>query len=63
MSGPLDELIRERTSRGFRLTRIRVAAQIIFFALFVLAVWATWTTRIEGYPVSRLLEINPLVSL
>ena len=63
MSGPLDELIRERTSRGFRLTRIRIAAQIIFFALFVLAVWATWTTRIEGYPVSRLLEINPLVSL
>ncbi|NKC16012.1 MAG: 4Fe-4S dicluster domain-containing protein [Gammaproteobacteria bacterium] len=43
--------------------RVRIASQILFFVLFILAVWATWTTRLEGYPVSRLLEINPLVTL
>lgn len=63
MSGPLDDLIRQRSTRGFRLTRVRIAAQILFFALFMLAVWASWTTRLGGYPVSRLLEMDPLVSL
>ena len=29
--------------------------------LFVLAVWATWTSRLGGYPVSGLLEMDPLV--
>ncbi len=48
-------------SRWLRLTRVRVRSQILFFALFLLAVWATWTSRIGGYPVSRLLEIDPLV--
>ena len=50
-------------NRGLRLTQVRIAAQILFFALFLFAIWATWTSRIEGYPVSRLLEINPLVSV
>jgi polyferredoxin/Fe-S-cluster-containing hydrogenase component 2 len=50
-------------NRQLRLTQVRSAAQIVFFALFLLAVWATWTSRIEGYPVSRLLEMDPLVML
>jgi polyferredoxin len=29
----------------------------------VLAIWATWTSRLGGYPVSRLLEMDPLVGL
>ena len=36
---------------------------MLFFALFVFSVWATWTSRIGGYPVSRLLELDPLVAL
>ncbi len=44
-----------------RLSRIRVISQILFFTLFLLAVWATWTTRLGGYPVSALLELDPLV--
>ena len=45
MSGPLDELIAEAHKKSqkpgrLRLTRIRVASQIVFFALFMLAVWA-----------------------
>ena len=32
--------------RKLRLTRVRVLSQIVFFLLFVLAVWATWTTRL-----------------
>jgi len=50
-------------NRGLRLTRVRVISQIVFFALFLLAVWATWTTRLGGYPVSALLELDPLVML
>ena len=49
--------------RWFRLTRVRIASQAVFFVLFVLAVWATWTSRLGGYPVSRLLELDPLVTL
>ncbi len=46
-----------------RLTRVRVASQVLFFVLFVLACWATWTSRLGGYPVSGLLELDPLVML
>lgn len=46
-----------------RLTNIRIFSQVIFFALFLLSIYASWTTRIFGYPVSRLLEMNPLVFL
>jgi polyferredoxin len=47
--------------RGLRLTNVRILSQAFFFAAFLLSVWATWTTRLGGYPVSRLLEIDPLV--
>jgi polyferredoxin len=50
-------------NRWLRLTRVRIASQAFFFALFVLAVWATWTSRLGGYPVSALLELDPLVML
>ena len=50
-------------NRWLRLTRVRIASQAFFFALFVLAVWASWTSRLGGYPVSALLELDPLVML
>ena len=46
-----------------RLTNIRIISQIVFLGLFLFAVWASWTTRIQGYPVSRFLEIDLLVAL
>ena len=50
-------------NRWLRLTRIRIVSQVFFFALFMLAVWATRTSRLGGYPVSALLELDPLVML
>jgi len=50
-------------NRWLRLTQVRIASQAFFFALFVLAVWATWTSRLGGYPVSALLELDPLVMI
>ena len=50
-------------NQWLRLTRVRILSQIVFFALFILAVWATWTTRLGGYPVSALLELDPLVMI
>ena len=50
-------------NRWLRLTRVRIASQVFFFALFLFAVWATWTSRLGGYPVSALLELDPLVML
>ena len=49
--------------RLLRLTNVRVASQAVFFAVFLFFVWATWTSRLGGYPVSRLLELDPLVAL
>ena len=49
--------------RWLRLTNVRLVCQAFFFAAFILAVWATWTSRLGGYPVSRLLEMDPLVAL
>lgn len=46
-----------------RLTNIRILSQAVFFMLFIFTVWASWTTRIRGYPVSRLLELDPLVAI
>ena len=45
----------------FRITNVRILSQIFFFSLFVISVWLTWTSRLEGYPVSRILEFDPLV--
>jgi len=47
--------------RRLRLANVRVVCQSFFFAAFLLAIWATWTSRLGGYPVSRLLEMDPLV--
>ena len=49
--------------KKFRLTNVRIVSQAFFFAAFLLAVWATWTSRLGGYPVSRFLEMDPLVGL
>jgi polyferredoxin len=47
----------------FRLTNVRILSQIFFFAVFLFSVWATWTSRLGGYPVSRILEMDPLVMI
>ncbi len=52
-----------KTLRLLRLTNVRILSQVFFFAAFLLAVWATWTTRLGGYPVSRILEMDPLVMI
>ena len=49
--------------RMLRLTNVRILSQVFFFVAFILACWATWTSRLGGYPVSRLLEMDPLVLL
>lgn len=46
-----------------RLANVRIVSQLLFFVLFLLSVWASWTTRLQGYPVSRFLEIDLLVAL
>lgn len=61
MSERLERLPVYEPKRLFRLTNTRIASQVFFFVAFLLAVWATWTTRLEGFPVSRLLEMDPLV--
>jgi polyferredoxin len=63
VNGPAAPASPSGPRRWLRLTRVRVLSQIVFLTLFVLAVWATWTSRIAGYPVSRLLEMDPLVAL
>ncbi|MEL7371985.1 MAG: 4Fe-4S binding protein, partial [Myxococcota bacterium] len=45
----------------FRITTIRVMAQAFFFFLFTFLLWATWFSRLGGYPVSLFLEVDPLV--
>lgn len=50
-----------RWPRMLRLTNVRILSQVFFFVAFILACWATWTSRLGGYPVSRLLEMDPLV--
>jgi polyferredoxin len=52
-----------RVRKTFRLTNVRLISQVFFFGLFLFFCWATWTTRLEGYPVSRLLEFDPLVMI
>jgi polyferredoxin len=57
----LQAILAGRPNRWLRLTRVRILSQVTFFALFILAVWATWTSRLGGFPVSGLLELDPLV--
>lgn len=49
--------------RTFRLTNVRILSQIFFFGIFTLMVWLTWTSRLGGFPVSRILEFDPLVMI
>jgi len=49
--------------KALRLTNVRIVSQAFFFGAFMLAVWATWTSRLGGYPVSRFLELDPLVMI
>ena len=44
-----------------RIRHVRIAFQIFFFALFCWLVLATWLTRLEGWPVSLFLDMDPLV--
>lgn len=48
-------------ARHLRITNIRVISQVFFFSLFVFLLWATWFSRLGGYPVSLFLEMDPLV--
>lgn len=65
MSGltPIDELLSKPVRKKLRLTNVRIASQIFFFGAFILLCWLTWTSRLEGYPVSRILEMDPLVMI
>ena len=42
---------------------MRLISQAVFVGLFLFFVGATWTSRLGGYPVSWLLELDPLVAL
>lgn len=46
-----------------RITNVRIVSQVFFFFIFLISVWLTWTSRLGGYPVSRILEMDPLVML
>ena len=49
-------------ARVLRITNWRIVSQVFFFALFVFLLWATWFSRLGGYPVSLFLEMDPLVT-
>jgi len=49
--------------KKLRLTNVRIVSQIFFFGAFLVLCWLTWTTRLAGYPVSRILEMDPLVMI
>ncbi len=57
------ELFTPPVRKKLRLTNVRIASQIFFFTVFILLCWLTWTSRLEGYPVSRILEMDPLVTI
>ncbi len=52
-----------RVRKFLRITNVRLLSQVFFFAAFTVSVWLSWTTRLEGFPVSRILEFDPLVML
>lgn len=49
--------------RGLRITRWRVLSQAFFFGLFLFFIYVTWFSRLQGYPVSLFLEVDPLVGV
>lgn len=49
--------------KALRITNVRIVSQLFFFFGFLFLVWATWTSRLGGYPVSRILEMDPLVMI
>ncbi|MBI2436072.1 MAG: 4Fe-4S dicluster domain-containing protein [Candidatus Hydrogenedentes bacterium] len=60
----LFERVKPLPKRKFlRLTNARILSQVFFFGLFLFMIWATWTSRLGGYPVSRILEMDPLVMI
>lgn len=48
-------------ARAFRITSVRIFSQAFFFVSFVFFIWTTWLSRLGGYPVSLILEMDPLV--
>ena len=46
-----------------RITDVRILSQAFFLLLFLFLVTVTWFSRLGGYPVSLLLELDPLVAL
>lgn len=52
-----------KTKKLLRLTNIRIGSQVFFFIIFALSVWLSWTSRVQGYRVSWLLEMDPLVTV
>lgn len=44
-----------------RIRYVRIAFQIFFFTLFTWLVFATWITRLDGWPVSLFLDMDPLI--
>lgn len=60
LAGKISSMSLKKT---LRITNIRIASQVFFFAIFLFSIWATWTSRLGGYPVSRLLEMDPLVMI
>ncbi len=52
-----------KARKFLRITNVRLLSQVFFFAIFLISVWLTWTSRLEGYPVSRILELDPLVMI
>lgn len=51
------------TRKALRITNVRILSQVFFFTAFLFFIWATFTSRLEGYPVSRILEMDPLVMI
>lgn len=49
-------------ARTFRITTTRIISQAFFFALFSFLLFFTWFSRLGGYPVSLILEVDPLVT-
>lgn len=53
----------EYMKRLLRLTNTRIISQVVFLGLFLFLSWVSWTSRVHGYPVSRFLELDPLLSI